>query len=147
MFNPKSVAVVGASAKKGGVGNDVLVNLIKDFKGSIYPVNPKGGEIEGLTAYTSLAEIPGEVDLVVVLVNAKFVPGVVDEAIAKKAKAMVIISAGFKETSHEGAEIEKAMAAKAREAGIPLVGPNCLGIINAECGLNASFASKICWEG
>ncbi|MBR5243061.1 MAG: acetate--CoA ligase family protein, partial [Thermoguttaceae bacterium] len=147
MFNPKSVAVVGASAKKGVVGNDVLVNLIKDFKGSIYPVNPKGGEIEGLTAYTSLAEIPGEVDLVVVLVNAKFVPGVVDDAIAKKAKAMVIISAGFKETSHEGAEIEKAMAAKAREAGIPLVGPNCLGIINAECGLNASFASKICSEG
>ena len=147
MFNPKSVAVVGASAKKGVVGNDVLLNLIKDFKGAIYPVNPKGGEIEGLTAYTSLAEIPGEVDLVVVLVNAKFVPGVVDDAIAKQAKAMVIISAGFKETSHEGAEIEKAMAAKAREAGIPLVGPNCLGVINAECGLNASFASKICNEG
>ncbi len=147
MFNPKSVAVVGASAKKGGVGNDVLVNLIRDFKGAIYPVNPKGGEIEGLTAYKNLAEIPGEVDLVAVLVNAKFVPGVVDEAIAKKAKALVIISAGFKEVGPEGAKIEKEMAAKAREAGIPIVGPNCLGVINAECGLNASFASKICKEG
>ena len=78
MFNPKSVAVVGASAKKGGVGNDVLLNLIKDYKGAIYPVNPKGGEIEGLQAYTSLSEIPADVDLVLVLVNSKFVPSVVD---------------------------------------------------------------------
>lgn len=147
MFNPKSVAVVGASAKKGGVGNDVLLNLIKDYKGTIYPVNPKGGVIEGLEAYTQLSEIPGEVDLVLVLVNAKFVPGVVDQAIEKKVKGIVIISAGFKEVSHEGAEIEKEMARKAKEAGIPLVGPNCLGIINAACGLNASFASKICQEG
>ena len=147
IFNPKSVAVVGASAKKGGVGNDVLVNLIKDFKGNIYPVNPKGGEIEGLKAYTTLLEIPYEVDLVVVLVNAKFVPGVVDQAIEKKAKGIVIISAGFKEVGHDGAVVEKEMARKAREAGIPLVGPNCLGVINAECGLNASFASKICKQG
>ncbi|MDO5308595.1 MAG: acetate--CoA ligase family protein [Planctomycetia bacterium] len=147
MFNPKSIAVVGASAKKGVVGNDVLLNLIKDFKGDVYPVNPKGGQIEGLTAYTQLNEIPGEVDLVVVLVNAKFVPSVVDQAIEKKVKAIVIISAGFKETGHEGAVIEKEMARKAQEAGIPLVGPNCLGVINAECGLNASFASKICKPG
>ncbi len=147
IFNPKSVAVIGASAKKGGVGNDVLVNLIKDFKGEIIPVNPKGGEIEGLKAYTTLTEIPGEVDLAVVLVNAKFVPGVVDQAIEKKVKGIVIISAGFKEVGHEGAVIEKEMADKARAAGIPLVGPNCLGVINAEAGLNASFASKICKPG
>ncbi len=147
MFNPRSVAVVGASAKKGGVGNDVLLNLIKDYKGTIYPVNPKGGEIEGIKAYTQISEIPGEVDLVLVLVNAKFVPGVVDQAIEKKVSGIVIISAGFKEVSHEGAEIEKEMARKAKEAGIPLVGPNCLGVINATCGLNASFASKICKPG
>ena len=147
IFNPKSVAVVGASAKKGGVGNDVLVNLIKDFKGEIIPVNPKGGEIEGLKAYPTLNDVPTDVDLVLVLVNAKFVPDVVDQAIAKKVKGIVIISAGFKEVSHEGAVIEKTMAEKARAAGIPLVGPNCLGVINAECGLNASFASKICKQG
>jgi len=147
MFNPRSVAVVGASAKKGGVGNDVLLNLIKDYKGTIYPVNPKGGEIEGLKAYTQISEIPGDVDLVLVLVNAKFVPGVVDQAIEKKVCGIVIISAGFKEVSHEGAEIEKEMARKAKAAGIPLVGPNCLGVINATCGLNASFASKICKPG
>ncbi|MBQ9371117.1 MAG: acetate--CoA ligase family protein [Thermoguttaceae bacterium] len=147
IFNPKSVAVIGASAKKGGVGNDVLVNLIRDYKGEIIPVNPKGGEIEGLKAYTTLTEIPGEVDLAVVLVNAKFVPGVVDQAIEKKVKGIVIISAGFKEVGHEGAVIEKEMADKARAAGIPLVGPNCLGVINAEVGLNASFAGKICQQG
>ena len=78
MFSPKSVAVVGASAKKGTVGNDVLLNLIRDYKGEIYPVNPKGGEIEGVKAFTTLGEIPGEVDLVCVLVNAKFVESVVD---------------------------------------------------------------------
>lgn len=147
MFNPQSVAVVGASAKKGGVGNDVLLNLIKDYKGTIYPVNPKGGEIEGLKAYTQLSEIPGDVDLVLVLVNAKFVPSVVDQAIEKKVGGIVIISAGFKEVSHEGAVVEKEMASKAKAAGIPLVGPNCLGVINAAVGLNASFASKICKPG
>ncbi len=147
LFNPKSIAVVGASAKKGVVGNDVLLNLIKDFKGEIYPVNPKGGVIEGLTAYTKLAEIPADIDLVCVLVNAKFVEDVVDQAIEKKVKAIVIISAGFKETGHEGAVIEKRMAEKVQAAGIPLVGPNCLGVINAEAGLNASFASKICQPG
>ena len=147
MFNPKSVAVVGASAKKGGVGNDVLLNLIKDYKGAIYPVNPKGGEIEGLQAYTSLSEIPADVDLVLVLVNAKFVPSVVDQAIEKKVKAIVIISAGFKEIGPEGAAIEKEMARKAKEANIPLVGPNCLGLINAKAGLNGSFAAKSCKPG
>ena len=147
MFNPKSVAVVGASAKKGTVGNDVLLNLIRDYKGEIYPVNPKGGEIEGKQAYTTLAEIPGDVDLVCVLVNAKFVESVVDQAIEKNVQAIVIISAGFKETGKEGAEIEKRMAEKAQAAGIPIVGPNCLGVINAESGLNASFASKICAPG
>ena len=147
MLNPKSVAVVGASAKKGTVGNDVLLNLIRDFKGEIYPVNPKGGEIEGKQAYPTLADIPGEVDLVCVLVNAKFVESVVDQAIEKKVQAIVIISAGFKETGKEGAEIEKRMAQKAQAAGIPVVGPNCLGVINPDVGLNASFASKICMPG
>jgi len=147
MFNPKSVAVIGTSAKKGGVGNDVLLNLIKDYKGTIYPVNPKGGEIEGVKAYTSILEVPGDVDLALVLVNARFVADVVDQAIEKNVAGIVIVSAGFKEVSEEGAKIEKEMARKAQEANIPLVGPNCLGIINASAGLNASFSSKICKPG
>ena len=79
MFYPKSVAVVGASARAGSVGNDLVKNLVKNYTGKIYPVNPKGGEIEGQTAYTALTEIPGDVDLVVVSVPAKGVPGVVEQ--------------------------------------------------------------------
>ena len=149
MFYPKSVAVVGASARAGSVGNDLVKNLVKNYTGKIYPVNPKGGEIEGKTAYTALTEIPGDVDLVVVSVPAKGVPGVVDQCKAKNVKGIVVISAGFKEIGHEGLEREKELTAQVQAAGIPLVGPNCLGIINAEEGtaLNASFASKICAPG
>ena len=149
MFYPKSVAVVGASARAGSVGNDLVKNLVKNYTGKIYPVNPKGGEIEGKTAYTALTEIPGDVDLVVVSVPAKGVPGVVDQCKEKNVKGIVVISAGFKEIGHEGLEREKELTAQVQAAGIPLVGPNCLGIINAEEGtaLNASFASKICAPG
>ncbi len=149
MFYPKSVAVVGASARAGSVGNDLVKNLVKDYSGEIYPVNPKGGEIEGKKAYTSLTEIPGDVDLVVVSVPAKGVPGVVDQCKEKQVKGIVIITAGFKETGHEGLEREKELTKQVQEAGIPLIGPNCLGIMNAEkgVGLNASFASKISASG
>ncbi|MDO5565752.1 MAG: acetate--CoA ligase family protein [Planctomycetia bacterium] len=149
MFYPKSVAVVGASARPGSVGNDLLKNLVKDFTGKIFPVNPKGGEILGVKAYTSLLEIPEEVDLVAVVVPAKAVFDVVDQCREKKVNGIVVISAGFKETGHEGLERERELTRKVQEAGIPLVGPNCLGIINPEAGVkvNASFASKICEEG
>lgn len=149
MFYPKSVAVVGASARAGSVGNDLVKNLVKNYTGKIYPVNPKGGEIEGQTAYANLTDIPGDVDLVVVSVPAKGVPGVVDQCKEKDVKGIVIITAGFKEIGHEGIEREKELTRQVQEAGIPLIGPNCLGIINAEegVGLNASFASKICAPG
>lgn len=149
MFYPKTVAVVGASARPGSVGNDLLNNLVKDYTGTIYPVNPKGGEILGVKAYPSLLDIPGDVDLVVVSVPAKAVTSVVEQSKQKNAKGIVVISAGFKEMGHEGVEREKELTKQVQAAGIPLVGPNCLGVINPESGvrLNASFASKICAEG
>ncbi|MDO5552183.1 MAG: acetate--CoA ligase family protein [Planctomycetia bacterium] len=149
IFYPKSIAVVGASARAGSVGNDVLKNLVKDFTGTIYPVNPKGGEILGLESFTSLTAIPGSVDLVVVVVPAKAVPGVIDQCREKQVQGIIIISAGFKETGREGLERERELTKAVQEAGIPLIGPNCLGIINPEAGvrMNASFASKICDEG
>ncbi|MDO5579679.1 MAG: acetate--CoA ligase family protein [Planctomycetia bacterium] len=149
MFYPKSIAVVGASAREGSVGNDLLKNLVNGFTGKIFPVNPKGGEILGVKAYASLLDIPEEVDLVLISVPAKGVTGVVDQCAAKKAKGIVVISAGFKEAGHEGAEREKALAQQVLDAGIPLIGPNCLGIINSENGIqmNASFASKTCAPG
>jgi acetyltransferase len=148
LFNPKSIAVVGASTKPGTVGNDLLNNLVKDkFVGDVYPVNPKADEIHGLKVYKTLADIPGNVDLAVLCLNAKFVLDTVDQCKAKGVKGLVIISAGFKESGHDGAELEKQLTAKVREAGIPLIGPNCLGVINPYINLNASFAAKIALKG
>ncbi len=146
VFHPQSIAVVGASTRPGTVGNDILRNLIyAEFKGSVYPVNPKTKSIYAVHAYSALREIPGEVDLAVLIVPASAILGVVDEAIAKGVKGLVVISAGFKEIGGEGAVLEKRLAAKVREAGIPLIGPNCLGIINTdpEVSMNAAFGRKM----
>jgi len=150
IFKPASVAIVGASTRPGTVGSDLLANLIKDkFTGKIYPVNPKADEIQGIKCYKTLSEIPGDVDLAVLIVPARAVPGLVDESKAKGVKGMVIISAGFKETGGEGIQREVELTAQVRAAGIPLIGPNCLGVINADpkFNLNASFAAKICKHG
>jgi acetyltransferase len=148
IFKPKSVAVVGASTKLGTVGNDLLLNLVRDkFAGKIYPVNPKADEIHGVKVYKTLGDIPDEVDLAVLIVPAKVVPGLVQESKAKGVKGLVIISAGFKESGHEGAEREKELTKLVREAEIPLIGPNCLGVINPQINLNASFAAKIALKG
>ena len=106
LFYPKSIAVVGASAKEGSVGNDVVKNLKATFKGDIYPINPKAPEICGLKAYTSVLEVPADVELAVISVAAKFVLGVVDQCIEKGVKALVCITAGFKEIGGEGVELD-----------------------------------------
>lgn len=157
IFNPKSIAVVGASTKPGTVGNDLLANLVqppytkngggKPFVGEVYPINPKADEIFGKKVYKTIADVPGNVDLAVLCLNAKFILETVDQCKAKGVKGLVIISAGFKEIGAEGAELEKQLVAKVREAGIPLVGPNCLGVINPYINLNASFAAKSALKG
>jgi len=146
LFNPKAIAVVGASTKPHTVGNDLVQNLINHkFTGAIYPVNPKAPDILGLKAYPSLADVPGPVELIAVAVPAAAVLDVVEQAKNIGVKAMVLLSAGFKETGHEGAELEKQLSAAVRKAGIALIGPNCLGIINADpkIQLNATFARKM----
>lgn len=131
ILKPRAVAVVGASTRPHTIGNDLLKRLLEyGFKGHIYPVNPKGGEIEGLRAYTSVNELPDGVDLAVIVVNAKFVLSTVDECAARGIKGLVVISAGFKETGAEGRELEEALAAKVRANGMRMVGPNCLGVVN-----------------
>ncbi len=150
IFKPKSIAVVGASTRPGTVGSDLLANLIRDkFTGAVYPINPKADEIQGLKCYKTLADVPGEVDLAVLIVPAKAVPGIVDESKAKGVKGMVIISAGFKEMGGEGVQREKELTEQVHAAGIPLIGPNCLGVINPDpkFRMNATFASKIALPG
>ena len=145
LFYPKSVAVIGASTKPNTCGNDILKNLLDTFKGGpVYPINPKAPEILGVKAYQSVKDVPGDVDLAVIVVPSKFVLQTTQECAEKGVKALVCISAGFQEVDAAGAELEKAFAEKVRENGMILVGPNCLGILNAEndARMNATFAAK-----
>jgi len=146
LFHPASVAVVGASTRPGTVGNDIFRNLLSaEFNGVVYPVNPKATHVMGVHSYANLAEIPGPVDLAVLIVPAAAILGVADQAIAKGVKALVVISAGFKEVGAEGAKLEQALRDKVQAAGVPLIGPNCLGVINtdAKVSMNAAFGRKM----
>lgn len=140
LFYPKSVAIIGASSREKTVGNDVVKNLVtQGFAGAIYPVNPKIDELYGRKVYHSVAEIDGEVDLVVLAIPAKFVAQEIKNIANKGAKAAIVISAGFKEMGN--LELEEQLAGTCNDLGITLVGPNCLGAINAEHSMNASFAA------
>ena len=146
IMKPKSIAVIGASTKPKTIGSEIMQRL-RDYKfnGKIYPVNPKGGIIEGFQAYTNIGEVPGEVDLAVIVVNAKFVLDTIDQCHAKGIKGICIITAGFKETGKEGAEMEKKLLEKVREYGMRCVGPNCLGVLNTnpEVKMDATFAESL----
>ena len=144
VFNPKSVAIIGASDKPGKIGFILVNNLLKDgYRGKIFPVNPKHETLLGLKCYPSIKDIKEEVDLAVIAIPAKFVPGVVKDCGEAGVKAVVVISAGFKEVGHEGAKLEKELVDTAKNYGIKLVGPNCLGVINTALNLNATFAEKM----
>ncbi|MBN1842961.1 MAG: acetate--CoA ligase family protein [Deltaproteobacteria bacterium] len=141
-FSPSSVAVVGASQKPGKIGYDILNNIVQyGYPGAVYPINPKAQEILGRRAYPDLVSVPSDIDLAVVALPAPAVMGVVEQCGKKNVDSVVIITAGFKEIGPEGARLEKKLATRAREMGIRVVGPNCLGIIDTICPLNASFAS------
>ncbi len=142
LFRPKAVAVVGASREPGKVGHTVLENLLSaGFRGSIYPVNPKAQEILGLKAYPSVSAIPGEVELAVIAIRAPLVPQVIEECGKKGVRAAVILSAGFRETGREGAQLEREVLTKAQKFGLRIVGPNCLGVLDTYARLNVTFAA------
>jgi acetyltransferase len=144
IFRPRSIAVIGASRDGHGIGHEILHNLIEfGFTGAIYPVNPKSPSVHSIRCYPSLRDIPDPIDLAVVVVPRAVVPRVLDDAIAKKIKGLVVITAGFKEIGGAGAAEEATLQAKARAAGIRVVGPNCMGVINTdpEFRMNATFAA------
>jgi acetyl coenzyme A synthetase (ADP forming)-like protein len=143
VLKPRSVAVVGASNRPGSVGGEIFRNLIgSSFTGAVYPVNRSSKVVQSVRAYPSLAEVPDEVELVIVAVPRDSVPAVVEDSAAKGARGMVIITAGFSETGAEGAAIQDRILDQTRGNGIRLVGPNCLGVLNTdpEIRLNATFA-------
>ena len=143
IFAPKSVAVVGATEKVGSVGRTVLWNLMNTpFGGPIYPVNPTRPSVLGIKAYPKLANLPEKPDLVVVTTPAAIIPGIIGEAADLGIPGAVVISAGFKETGPAGVELERQVLAHARRGNMRLVGPNCLGAIDAENNFNASFGGQ-----
>ncbi len=142
LFNPHSIAVIGASSTKGKLGHSVVRNLVDSgFQGRIYPINPKGGEILGLRTYRNISEVSGDVDVGVIVIPSKFVLPAVEECGRKGVKALVIITAGFKEIGHEGQEAERKIVEIAEKYGMVVQGPNCLGIINTSSPYNASFSA------
>src|SRR5512136_1994588 len=146
--NPRGVAVVGASPSPGKLGYAVLQNVIQyGYKGPVYPINPKADEILGLRAYPKVGDIPGPVDLAVVLVPAKAVPGVLEECGQKGISGAVVISAGFREVGREGRQLEQLLLENARRYNMHIIGPNVLGIIDTVIGLNASFAAGMPRQG
>jgi len=143
-FNPRSVAIVGASREKGKVGHEILTSLIAGgYPGEIYPVNPKTDQIEGLACYPSLDDIGTPPDLVIIVVPARVVPDVMQQCARLKVTSAIIISAGFKEVGKEGAELERKVAQIAKSAGVRVIGPNCLGVIVPSAKLNASFGGEM----
>ena len=140
VFYPKSIAIVGASTKPGSVGNDIVRNLAQQgFAGKVFPVNPKATELYGLACYPNLSAIGQPIDLMVIVVPAAIVPVILEEGGKLGIKGAIIISAGFKEAGQ--LELEKQIEAICLKNNITLVGPNCLGVINPEIKMNASFAA------
>jgi acetyltransferase len=138
LFRPKSVAVIGASAKELSIGNRIIKNLIDfGYTGAIYPINPKADEIRGVKAYPSVFDVPGEIDLAHMVIAGKFVPDAVEDCGKKGIKAIIINSAGFTEIGPEGAALQKDFLARAKKYGIRILGPNCQGIINTDPALKA----------
>jgi acetate---CoA ligase (ADP-forming) len=144
LLYPKSVAVMGASRTAGKVGYAVVTNLIQGgFEGDIVPVNPSGGELMGQKFYTSLDEYGKTIDMSVICVPTAAVKGAVISSLKAKAKAVVVITAGFKEVDEEGAALEREIAGLCRASGARLMGPNCLGLLNTHHKMNASFANHM----
>jgi len=142
-FEPKVIAVIGANRVRGRIGSEILHNIIASgFTGRVVPVHPTADQVEGLPAFRLTSDIDGPVDLAVIAVPAALVSNAVDDCIAKRVKALVVISAGFGETGGAGRELEAQLVEKIRAAGIRMIGPNCMGIINTDPSvrLNATFS-------
>lgn len=146
IFSPKSIAVLGASSSPGKVGHDIFENILKGgFKGTLYPVNPRAQSILCVKAYPTVTEVPDDIDLAMIILPPMVALKSVEECVKKGVRGIVIVSAGFREVGEEGAEIEERIISLCRDAQVPLVGPNCLGVINPHKSvmMNASFSRRM----
>jgi acetyltransferase len=141
LFEPASVAVIGASARAGSVGAVLIENMLEaGYRGTLYAVNPKHREVRGVPCFPSIGEVPRRVDLAVVATPAATVPDIINACGAAGVRAAVVISAGFSDSGPAGAKLERALLENARRHRLRVLGPNCLGIMRPGIGLNATFA-------
>ncbi|MBP1911137.1 acetyl coenzyme A synthetase (ADP forming)-like protein [Thermococcus stetteri] len=138
-FKPKGIAVIGASNDPLKLGYEVFKNLKKYRDGRVYPVNVKDEEVQGVKAYKNIKDIPGEVDMAVIVVPKRFVKQAIIDAGEKGVKGAVIITAGFGETGEEGKREERELVEIAHKYGMRLIGPNCVGVMNTHNDMNATF--------
>ncbi|MBD2209078.1 bifunctional acetate--CoA ligase family protein/GNAT family N-acetyltransferase [Nostoc linckia FACHB-104] len=148
IFAPRNVAVIGATEKQGSVGRTLLWNLISSpFGGTVFPVNPKRNSILGIKAYPTIFDVPEKVDLAVIATPAATVPNIIADCVKVGVKSAIILSAGFKEAGPEGIALEQQILQQARLGNMRIVGPNCLGVMSPQSGLNATFASAMARPG
>jgi acetyltransferase len=148
IFDPKAIALIGATDRAGAVGRILLENLIQSGYGrTVYPINPKRTSVLGVRAYKSVADVPDQLDMAVIVTPSKTVPSLVKQCGEVGIKGIIIISAGFKEIGPEGVKLEEQILAEARSRGMRIIGPNCLGVMNPVAGLNATFGSTIARPG
>ena len=148
LFAPKSVAIFGASDKPDSIGQIVMHNMRQSgFKGGLYPINPKHQSVQGATASANLSQLKQSVDLAVIATPAATVPAIIEQCGQHQVKAAIIISAGFAETGEAGRALEAEVLALAKQYGVRLIGPNCLGVMRPDIGLNATFNSGSAMAG
>ncbi len=146
VMKPRSIAVIGASERQEAFGCSIFKNLLEyGFAGDLYPINNKSETIFNVKAYKSILDVPGHVDMAVIVIPNKFVPQVIEECGQKGVKGLVIITAGYKETGKDGAQLERELAEQINKLGMTAIGPNCLGILNTEPSvhMDASFAEEM----
>ncbi|MDQ3604244.1 MAG: CoA-binding protein, partial [Actinomycetota bacterium] len=130
IFRPETVAVIGATERPGSVGRTIMWNLVSSpFGGTVFPVNSRRPNVLGIKAYPSVSEVPARVNLAVIVAPAPAVPRIIRECVEAGVEGAVIISAGFRETGPEGAELERQVLEEARRGRMRIVGPNCLGVM------------------
>ena len=148
LFDPQSIAVIGASNKKGSVGYTLLRNLISaEYEGVVFPVNVSAPSVQGIQAYASISQVPRKIDMAIIAVPAKAVPETMRQCGEAGVAGVVIITAGFKEIGPAGVELEQEIAAIADEYGVRILGPNCLGYARPPLNLNATFAHVVPGSG
>lgn len=143
IFEPASIAVVGASNNETKWGGMILKNICSGYKGAVYPVNPNEKEVQGLTSYPSVLDIPGDVEMAITAIPVQLVLQVVENCGKKGVKGLVVLTAGFSETGKSGGELEKQLVSLVRKYGMRMIGPNTLGIVNEPFNLNASVIGKL----